>query len=295
MKKHRLLFWLGAALVTVALLASCEAKIDGRALLAARDAAMEAVPEGDPTVMIGFDGRVLRAKALVAELPFEPETYYWTYTAAKTDTIGLKTGETSEEKPVKLSEGSPAAGLSSSPVGPFSLGQWTFKLFAYLEAGHTTKVFEGEKTEVDVTWNSGNATEVDITVNPTTSGNGKIKVLGLVELKDNEGADDSNRNPIAAPYKRVVTITKEGSTIDPITTSVASGGTLEDAISGDLATGDYHVKVEYMDDVDSPTHIYGTGEIDVKVYPGVTTVIKGSLGENTGTVQFTATWTPSDT
>ena len=62
-----------------------------------------------------------------------PADLYWRYEAVKKDDVGLSTGATSKQELIGND------GKLSNPVGPFSLGNWEFTLYGYVDS-ETTKL-----------------------------------------------------------------------------------------------------------------------------------------------------------
>ena len=81
----------------------------------------------DQLFEVTIDGGA-RALQATAEFNVDIEQYYWFYTATKTSG-GFRTGEKTEETPVKTT-----AGLRGANLGSFSKGTWQFSFYGYAAA-----------------------------------------------------------------------------------------------------------------------------------------------------------------
>lgn len=216
---------------------------------------------------------------------FEAENLYWMYTAKKVDNSGLSTGEVLTPTTVGTD------GKLTSSVGPFSLGDWEFTLYAYTDSIFEKLAYKGSTTARLVKSDSGNSVSVTVSAMKTSGGTGYI----AFPEKGGISLTDSNGNAVTS-YKELITITDIENPEITSTYADSSSRTFE------LASGAYKVTVAYCD-VDDDNLKYGENSIYVNVWDNLTTTIGGSLDEITsdttfnpsdGTVEASVTATISD-
>lgn len=227
-----------------------------------------AVTEGTASVRF-VSGTTTRA--LNKENPsFDASQMVWKYEATKVDTVGLKTGETSGKTFIGDD------GNISNSVGPFSFGEWEFKLYAYnsMEDAIADKVAYMGVTNTIIEEYSNS---VSVTVKAQITGNeGVIEfpARGEISLKDQNG------NAIKE-FKETITI---------VNNSTSERKTLTDSKerSVTVPSGTYEVTICYSNPNNDQMK-YGENSIVVTVFDYLTTKIGGSLDENTGNTTFDPT------
>jgi len=248
-----------------AVLVSCKAEIEAPA---------------DELVAVSFEERTSRALSATVE-EFDVTHYFWYYAAEKTDSTGLKSGQTTTYDAagaVAISSGDEATGLAGYKVPGFSQGIWKFTLYAYTERPETDEqkaawVYSGEATGVVLKKDGTNM--VNITVSPNPSGYG-ILFVDKVNISLTEYTPDLSDNHVSPVI-----------TIDPIT-----GDTpviIPDSnVKYNAKAGTYLVTVAYTDG----SITYATGNVLATVYAGLTTTVSGTVDELVTYAQFDAEENP---
>lgn len=198
---------------------------------------------------------------------FDAGSMVWMYEAKKTDTSGLKTGETSRKTLVG------SDGNITNEVGPFSQGIWEFTLYAYesmTNANADKYAYKGVASNVKIT--SGSTNSVRVTVDAQQNGTGFIEVASNITLQD------ANGNSISEHNEKII-----------LTNLANSSLTNEYVNSSDrsfeVSSGAWKVNVIFYDTL-NPEIIYGNNVIYVNVYDNLTTKVGGSLDEITASTKF---------
>ncbi len=204
--------------------------------------------------------------------------YDWYYEAKKSDASNSSnptpaTGTTTGKTKVGSN------GDLSNAVGPFSLGEWDFTLYGYVESSTdlTDKnlVYKGSVTEYKLEKISGeDVGTIDITVEPqkTDNATGTIVVSKDVKLTAN-----------GQEYP-ATTVQITGSNVTYTGTETSFAAERADLEFGNLSVGSYNVVVSYKDS----TNIYATNTIVVNVWNNLTTTVTGTLDEVTDYRKFNA-------
>ncbi|MGN0907843.1 MAG: hypothetical protein ACI4NM_11915 [Bullifex sp.] len=197
---------------------------------------------------------------------FDANSMVWKYEAKKTDTSGLKTGETSGKTLLGTD------GKISTEVGPFSQGIWEFTLYAYenmTKANADKYAYKGVASNVKIT--SAATNSVRVTVDAQQNGTGFIEVAKNITLQDANGNSISEHNE-----KIILTNLADSSTQEKTNSSTRSF---------EVASGAWKVNVIFYD-TQNPEIIYGDNVIYVNVYDNLTTKVGGSLDEITASTKF---------
>ena len=126
----------------------------------------------EETGYVSFGNAGSRSLSVMYEME-DFDDLYWTYTAKKADGYG-QTGQTTSEQPVPPKAN--GKGIGNGTVGPFSMGDWDFNLFAYKDAEKKIKVYEG-KTPSRVNIIAGDTKNVSVAVSP-------FGTTGVLEIKN---------------------------------------------------------------------------------------------------------------
>lgn len=231
----------------------------------------------DETVSVklvtGSETRALSASADMSGLT-------WKYTARKNDN-GLKTGETSDQ--VALTDGKTKA---------LSQGYWNFTLYGYFDANCTELVCEGSAINQLITMDS-NTVVVKVTPKQTTSVNGYITVKGDVEISD--GTADYNKGAGDYEYTKYVTIYSLSNTDSWTAITDKTNVKLTEDKTFTVNSGTYKVEIKFVKETNNGTTSYeesnitytaATGVKYVNVYDYLTTVIKGTITEETNAAEL---------
>lgn len=202
---------------------------------------------------------------------FSASDLVWKYEAKKIDDSGLSTGETTEKTLIGTD------GKLTNSVGPFSLGEWEFTLYAYTDMTHAdaNQVAYSGSTHY-VIKKSDNS--VAVTVEAFMTGaNGFIKFpsKGEISLVDVSG------NPINE-FTETITITNVKTSDEIKSLENSEERTIE------VPSGFYKVTVSYSKPT-NPTIVYGENSIYLNVWDYLTTTIGGSLDEITSNTVFDPT------
>ena len=184
-----------------------------------------------------------------------PADLYWRYEAVKKDDVGLSTGATSEKELIGND------GKLSNQVGPFSLGDWEFTLYGYVDKDATKLAYTG-KTTATIKADKVNNVAVTVKALMTSEGIIEFPAKGVIELKD------KNNQPIKN-YKEIIVISKadDGSVVKTLTDSTERTVT--------VTSGSYKVTVKYTNRDESL--VYGENAIYINVWDNLTTKNGGSL------------------
>lgn len=209
---------------------------------------------------------------------------YWFYTATKTDDGYGIYGQTETQTPVTVttssSDSTPAKGLDSNSIGPFSQGEWTFQLFAYECSGDSydenSKVQIYESDEVKETLYSGETKTVTVGVKSVEKGNGTLSLKGLYftcaesitsVVMTLTGTDSNNKQSYTFTINSTdestkLTNTDETYTLPTKTDSITSG------------TYTCVVKAYKEDETTTPSF---TSTFKFALYTGATTTLSGAM------------------
>lgn len=230
----------------------------------------------DELALISFNTSERGTRSLTRTNPkFDPEDFYWSYTAEKKDETGLITGTETTPKAVKEDKG-------LATVGPFSYGSWSFTLYGYADSARTELAYEGTSL---------------ITINKTTN------TLPVTVESKSTGKDGY----LEFPAKGTIALT--GKNVTPDYTKLVekieikslddedAAATVEYDKAADegkttrtfkLKAGSYAVTVSYLNkqDTEGATDVivYATDTIYVVIADYLTTKIGGDINENTGSV-----------
>lgn len=193
-----------------------------------------------------------------------PSDLYWRYEAVKKDDVGLSTGATSKQELIGND------GKLSNPVGPFSLGDWEFTLYGYVDSEATKLAYTG-KTTATIKADKVNNVAVTVKALMTSEGIIEFPTKGVIELKD-------KNNQSIQSYKEIIVISNadDGSVVKTLTDSEVRTVT--------VASGSYKVTIKYTNSDESL--VYGENAIYINVWDNLTTKIGGSLDEITGNTTF---------
>lgn len=198
---------------------------------------------------------------------------YWWYTATKTDTTGLTTGETST--PVKIGKDKGFSG----EVGPFSQGSWRFVVYGYkVESGEDPTelpkiIYQGFTNVTLKRQDNGNAQTISVNVEPVKDGNEKGTIAIAEDLQVQNGTTYYEKS---GGYDESITVLKDGAGENLWVAASVENRRIE------VAPGTYKVTVSYKkDDI-----TYATGVITVTVYSNLTTTVAGTLNEETAQAAF---------
>lgn len=198
---------------------------------------------------------------------------YWWYTATKTDTTGLTTGETST--PMKIGEDKGFSG----EVGPFSQGSWRFVVYGYkVESGENPTelpkiIYQGFTNVTLKRQDNGNAQTISVNVEPVKDGNEKGTIAIAEDLQVQNGTTYYEKS---GGYDESITVLKDGAGENLWVAASVENRRIE------VAPGTYKVTVSYKkDDI-----TYATGVITVTVYSNLTTTVAGTLNEETAQAAF---------
>lgn len=198
---------------------------------------------------------------------------YWWYTATKTDTTGLTTGETST--PVKIGKDKGFSG----EVGPFSQGSWRFVVYGYkVESGENPTelpkiIYQGFTNVTLKRQDNGNAQTISVNVEPVKDGNEKGTIAIAEDLQVQNGTTYYEKS---GGYDESITVLKDGAGENLWVAASVENRRIE------VAPGTYKVTVSYKkDDI-----TYATGVITVTVYSNLTTTVAGTLNEETAQAAF---------
>lgn len=233
----------------------------------------------EETGYVSFGNAGSRSLSVMYEME-DFDDLYWTYTAKKADGYG-QTGQTTSEQPVPPK--TDGKGIGDGTVGPFSMGDWDFNLFAYKDAEKTIKVYEG-KTPSRVNIIAGDTKNVSVAVSP-------FGTTGVLNIENAYFHWDSTSGG-ALP---VINLTMDMDKSDEITdqsfdiTPVKENGDITFALNETIPVGFYYCKLKATIDTAS-TPIYETEEFTLRIYGATTTTIFGDITEQTGpNVVFSAT------
>ena len=195
-------------------------------------------------------------RALETEVNFDLSAVkLWKYTARKANG-GLTTGQTElgKDNAVALSADGTTQGLSQ--------GAWNFVLYGYDAAEEGNLIAQGSINNATVTTDSH---EVTITVNPmqTEGATGKIVVS----------------NDIAIVSTDSKTTYKTGTQGYTMGYNVYSSDSTEVQDLTAVPVGSYKVVVEFKGTVNGVSYTAAKAEKVVNVYAGLTTTVKGTIGE----------------
>lgn len=194
--------------------------------------------------------------------------YTWYYEAKKTDADTTKSPATGTKAKTKVGED----GKLTNEVGPFSLGEWDFTLYAYNVESNTEDtalVYKGTVTGYMI---EEDTKTIDITVEPQKGGTGTLVIDKDIKLTDTNNATFSATSVTISG----VDVTGYNNTF---TFNSTSGHTLSS-----LTSGSYKITAVSVNN--GITNAKNT--IFVNVWNGLTTTISGTLDEITIKARFNA-------
>ena len=226
------------------------------------------IDNGEKFANVRFSSTEIQSKGLNSVTQeFDASKLYWKYEAKKTDNSGLKTGET-VSGPIPVG----ADGKLSNTVGPFSLGEWQFKLYAYNSSEDAYPVYTGTKSNVVISADGSN--QVNIKVSALQNHSGYVEIADNIVLRDSFGNALQN-------YNEVITFSR---TEDPDTpVALEHTGRLYT-----VPSGSWKISISYQSTT-TPVLEYGKNVIYVTVFDNQTIRIEGSLEEITTDVIFSVT------
>ena len=199
-------------------------------------------------------------RALETEVNFDLSAVkLWKYTARKANG-GLTTGQTElgEDNAIALSADGTTQGLSQ--------GAWNFVLYGYDATESGNLIAQGSINNATVTTDSH---EVTITVNPlqTDGATGKIVVSNDITI-------------VSTDSKTTYKTGTQGYTMSyNVYKSTDTSMSSPEADLNTLAVGSYKVVVEFKGTVNGVSYTAAKAEKVVNVYAGLTTTVKGTIGE----------------
>ena len=234
----------------------------------------------EETGYVSFGNANSRSLGVMYEME-DFDELYWTYTATKADGYG-QTGQTSGEQPVPTKAN--GKGIGDGTVGPFSMGDWDFNLYAYKDAGKTIKLYES-KTPSRVKINAGETKNISVAVSPYgTTGTLKID-NAYFNWDSTSGGDLPVIHLTLDSDKSVAGFDKEYS-INP---TVNESGDIVFVLNDTVPVGFYYCRL-WASIETAETPIYETAEFTLRIYGATTTTIYGDITEQTGPmVKFSAT------
>ncbi len=147
----------------------------------------EKVPQAvdTPLSFVTFNGVPVEDRSITyTHAPYS--SLYWFYTATKNDGGYGIYGQTDTQTPVTVTSSNdttPAKGLDSNSIGPFSQGEWTFQLFAYECSSDSydekNRILIYESDEVKETLYSGETKTITVGVKSVKQGEGTLSLKGL--------------------------------------------------------------------------------------------------------------------
>lgn len=234
----------------------------------------------EETGYVSFGNAGSRSLSVMYEME-DFDDLYWTYTAKKADGYG-QTGQTTSEQPVPPK--TDGKGIGDGTVGPFSMGDWDFNLFAYKDAEKTIKVYEG-KTPSRVNIIAGDTKNVSVAVSP-------FGTTGVLNIENAYFHWDSTSGGALPVINLTMDMDKSDETVDKsfdITPVVNENGDITFALNQTIPVGFYYCELKATIDTAS-TPIYETEEFTLRIYGATTTTIYGDITEQTGpSVRFSAT------
>lgn len=234
----------------------------------------------EETGYVSFGNANSRSLSVMYEME-DFDDLYWFYTATKADRYG-QTGQTNGEAPVPAKAN--GKGIGDGTVGPFSMGDWDFNLYAYKDAGKTIKVYEG-KTPSRVNIVAGDTKNISVAVSPYGT-TGVLKIENAYFKWDSTSGGDLPVIHLTLDRdKSVEGFDKEYSIIP----TVNENNDIVFALNETVSVGFYYCKLWATIDT-AETPIYETEEFTLRIYGATTTTIFGDITEQTGpSVRFSAT------
>lgn len=235
----------------------------------------EVIDDSDLLVNVTFSSDD-NSKGLTWSRDFNPESYTWYYEARKIDD-GPQTGTTYGKIRIGKAE-SNEKGLNHD-VGPFSIGEWEFKLYGYngaREEDESNLVYQGTNSKASLSKN--NASAVKVVVDSISTGNGYILISKDIKLNDGAG------NTFGPNHMIIKTSSDEKVVFDGDIDVSES-----DLNYGFLPSGSYAVTLELRGkNSESQTVVYSSTTIYINVYNGQTTTVGGSLDDVKVSTRFEA-------
>ncbi len=229
----------------------------------------------DELALISFNTSERGTRSLTRTNPkFDPEDFYWSYTAEKKDETGLITGTETTPKAVKEGKG-------LATVGPFSYGSWSFTLYGYADSARTKLAYEGTSL---ITINKTTNTLPVIVESKSTGKDGYLEfpAKGTIALTGKNVTPD---------YTKLVEKIEIKSLDEEAAATVAYDKAADEGKTTrtfTLKAGSYAVTVSYLNkkDTEGATDVivYATDTIYVVIADYLTTKIGGDINENTGSV-----------
>ncbi|MDY5931133.1 MAG: hypothetical protein SPJ34_03785, partial [Candidatus Ornithospirochaeta sp.] len=222
------------------------------------------------TVSISFaEARSRSLTASIAE--FDASKYYWGYAARKTDSTGLKAGETAFRW-VKTGDDDPGindTGIANVTIPGFSQGAWEFTLYAYTADSRDSLAYTGMTNTV---LEKGNTNAIAVTVSPVSEGEGTLFVdISRITIKPaREGSALSGAQQDSFVKEVSVTRMPSGVTIEALEPSEGI-----EKYTYSTEPGAYKVSVALKQN----GILYASGSVVATVYSNLTTTVKGDLLE----------------
>lgn len=239
----------------------------------------------EETGYVSFGNANSRSLSVMYEME-DFDDLYWFYTATKADRYG-QTGQTNGEEPVPAKAN--GKGIGDGTVGPFSMGDWDFNLYAYKDEGKTIKVYEG-KTPSRVNIVAGDTKNISVAVSPYGT-TGTLKIDKAYFNWDSTSGGDLPVIHLTMDKNKSDETTDQSFDIVPVANE---NGDITFALNKTIPVGFYYCRLWATIDTAS-TPIYETEEFTLRIYGATTTTIYGDITEQTGpSVSFSAISDNSD-
>ncbi len=252
----------------------------------------------EPTAVVCFSTGEDEGRSLTRSVEeLDESRFYWYYTAKKTDSTGLRTGETAVETIVGKSGADDEKGLVNPkdgkpwPIGAFSYGKWTFTLSAYDKPKSDRDAVLVYRGSAENTVINRVSSTVAVSVESQTGQSGKgtlvIPPYGTVGIVTDGGAVC---RPVGimeyCSYRKL----SEDGTYGPWSEKIDIADS-DASAEIPLDSGVYEVRLSFQDKADQKddSHIiYAEEIIYVSIRASLRTSIGGNVEQNTGAAWFSA-------